>query len=400
MADIQTRISTSFPRTAGALRIDRFGAPLLALALAVTLLGAWVIWFGFTRVTRYEISSAARLEIDQEAHAVQSPVLARVESSRLALGRHVRAGDVLVELDANAERLQVQEERRRLAGLDPQIDVLRAQIAKVEQSRAHESQSTRVAYEEATARFQEAEALTHQGESDAARLAQLHAEGLAAGRDSEQAKFEAERRRHGAEALRLDAERLDREQRTRESDRNVQLTNLEGQIERIESDRRTALATIQRLTYEVERRTIRAPIAGEIAEAAPLRPGTVVDEAQKLASIVPEGKLRAVAQFPPAAALGRIRVGQHARMRLDGFPWAQYGSISASVSRVAGEVRDGAVRVELEMNPQAAPARVPIQHGLPGSVEIEIERLTPAALVIRTAGRLIAAPRSAFGISQ
>jgi hypothetical protein len=30
---------------------------------------------------------------------------------------------------------------------------------------------------------------------------------------------------------------------------------------------------------------------------------------------------------------------------------------------------------------------------LPGSVEVEVERLTPAALVLRTAGRLLAAPR-------
>jgi membrane fusion protein (multidrug efflux system) len=118
----------------------------------------------------------------------------------------------------------------------------------------------------------------------------------------------------------------------------------------------------------------------------------VVQEGEKLGAIVPLGRLRAVAQFPPSAALGRIRLGQRARVRLDGFPWAQYGSIPATVSRVAGEVRDGQVRVELSIAPAAA-SRVPLQHGLPGSVEVEVERLTPAALVLRTAGRLLAAPR-------
>jgi membrane fusion protein, adhesin transport system len=390
-------MSTSFARTVEALRIDRFGGSLLVLFLVTALSGAWLLWFGFGRVTRYEVTAAARLEIDQEDHSIQSPVLARVEASHLVLGRKVRAGDVLVELDSHSEQLQVLEERRRLASFAPQIESLQAQIEKVEQSRAREAQSTSVAYDEATAKFQEAEALTREADADAARFRQLHAEGLAAGRDSEQAQFAAESRKHAADALRLDAQRLQREQRTRESDRNLQLTNLRGQIEKIESDRNTALATIQRLSYEVERRTIRATIDGEIAEAAPLRPGTVVEEAAKLGSIVPAGKLRAVAQFPPAAALGRIRVGQHARMRLDGFPWAQYGSIAATVSRVAGEVRDGSVRVELSLDTAANPPHVPLQHGLPGSVEIEIERLTPAALVVRTAGRMFAAPRSAFG---
>jgi multidrug resistance efflux pump len=392
-------MSTSFTRTVEALRIDRFGGSLLVLLVAVTLSGLWLLWFGFAGITRYEVTASARLEIDQETHSIQSPVLARVESSHLILGRTVRTGDVLVELDANAERLGVQEERRRLASLAPQIEALEAQIARVEQSQGHERESTRVAYEEATAKFQEAESLARQAQADASRLDQLHAEGLAAGRDSEQAKFEAESRKHAAEALRLDAERLDREQRTRESDRNIQVTNLRGQIQKLESDRSTSLATIERLSYEVERRTIRAPISGQIAEAASLRPGTVVDEAEKLGAIIPEGKLRVVAQFPPAAALGRIRVGQPARMRLDGFPWAQYGSIPATVTRVAGEVRDGSVRVELRIDP-ATPSRVPLQHGLPGSVEVQVEQLTPAALVLRAAGRFWAAPHSAFGPAQ
>jgi membrane fusion protein (multidrug efflux system) len=391
-------MSSSFPRTVEALRIDRFGGSLLVLLLVGALSGVWVVWFSLARITRYEVTASARVEIDQETHAIQSPVLARVEESHLTLGRQVEAGDTLVVLDGNSERLQVEEERKRLAGIEPQIDVLRAQIAKVEQSREHEQQSTQAALEEAQAKYREADALARQAEADAARLDQLRAEGLAAGRDAEQARFQAESRKHAAEALRLDTERLRREQHTRESDRNVQLTSLQGQIEKLESDRHTSLATIQRIAYEIERRIIRAPVAGQIAEAAPLRPGTVVDEAEKLGAIVPAGKLRVVAQFPPAAALGRIRVGQPALVRLDGFPWTQYGSIAATVSRVAGEVRDGAVRVELAMlprDPSAAP-RVPLQHGLPGSVEIEVERLTPAALLLRTAGSMWAAPRSAF----
>jgi membrane fusion protein (multidrug efflux system) len=82
-------------------------------------------------------------------------------------------------------------------------------------------------------------------------------------------------------------------------------------------------------------------------------------------------------------------------MRLDGYPWTQYGSIEAAVSHVAGEVRDGTVRVELAVSPSVA-VSAPLQHGLPGSLEVEVERVSPAALVMRTAGRGVAAPRSVF----
>lgn len=389
---MKSRMSTPFPRTVEALRIDRFRGSLLVLTLVTVLLAGWLAWFFLATITRYEVTAAARLEIDQEATLVQAPVTARVETTNLVLGRQVRAGEILVELDSNAERLQVQEERRRLAGLSPQIASLRDQIANVNQSSTREQRATRTAVEQAAARFQEADAAARQAEANASRLALLRAEKLASERDFEQARFDAERQRHAADGLRLEAERLDSEQRTRESDRGAQSLNLQGQTEKMESDGSTILATIRRLEYEVERRSIRAPASGTLGDVAVLRPGAVVQAGEKLGAIVPSGTLRAVAQFPPSAALGRIRVGQRARMRLDGFPWAQYGSIPATVSRVAGEVRDGQVRVELAITPTAA-FRVPLQHGLPGSVEIEVERLTPAGLLLRTAGRLLAAPQ-------
>jgi len=102
-----------------------------------------------------------------------------------------------------------------------------------------------------------------------------------------------------------------------------------------------------------------------------------------------------VANFDPPAALGRIRPGQHARLRLEGFPWAQYGSVSATITNVASEIRDGNIRVEMALDSNSD-SRIPLQHGLPGSVEVEIETLSPANLVLRTAGSLLAGPKGNF----
>jgi membrane fusion protein (multidrug efflux system) len=121
----------------------------------------------------------------------------------------------------------------------------------------------------------------------------------------------------------------------------------------------------------------------------------VLLEGEKIAGILPEGRLLAVAQFPPAAALGRIAPGQPAKIRLEGFPWAQWGAVPAVVQRVAAEVRDGAVRVELAIDPSQA-IHVPLQHGLPGSVEVEVERTTPARLLLRISGKLLTEPRSSY----
>ena len=114
----------------------------------------------------------------------------------------------------------------------------------------------------------------------------------------------------------------------------------------------------------------------------------------RLCTIVPSGDLRIVALYPPAVALGRIRPGQQARVRLEGFPWTQYGSPTARVSSVAGEARDGTIRVELTL--ESRTAGIPLQHGLPAEVDVEVERISPVALVLRTIGaetRLAAAAR-------
>jgi membrane fusion protein (multidrug efflux system) len=135
-------------------------------------------------------------------------------------------------------------------------------------------------------------------------------------------------------------------------------------------------------------RRIVAPIDGKIGEVlATLRVGSVVSAGERLGALIPSGKLKVVAQFQPATALGRIRNGQPARVRFEGFPWTQYGTLSATVANVANEVRDKYVRVELSPSPGC---RIPLEHGLPGATEIEVERLSPMTLLLRTAGQTFA----------
>jgi len=378
-----------------ALEADRSRGSLLALFYVVVLLAGWLAWFFLARVTRYEVTDRARLEVTEEAHVVGSPIVARVLTSNLVLGREVKAGDILVELDANAERLQVQEARTHLDALASEIASLNAQVAALVQARNREQQTAQVAMEQAAAKFHEADTLAKLASDEASRLERLSAEGLVARRDYDQQKLEAQRRREATDGLRLEPDRLRRDLRTRASDREAQLESLYSQVRKLEGDQTTTMAAIERLNYEVERRMIRAPVSGRLAEVAPLRPASVVEEGDRLCAILPEGRLRAIAEFAPPAALGRIRPGQQARVRLEGFPWAQYGSLAATVSTVASEIRDGRIRVELSIvDKQRVP--VPLQHGLPGSVEVEVERASPAALTLRTAGQLLTAPRSAF----
>lgn len=120
----------------------------------------------------------------------------------------------------------------------------------------------------------------------------------------------------------------------------------------------------------------------------PLQVGTYVAVGEKLGTVVPRSELRIVADFPPASVLGRIHPGQARRMRLDGFPWAQFGTIQAKVSRVGSEIRDNQVRVEF--TPEIAEkSLILMQHGLPGAIEVSIEQISPAVMVLRASGQLL-----------
>ena len=70
-------------------------------------------------------------------------------------------------------------------------------------------------------------------------------------------------------------------------------------------------------------------------------------------------------------------------------------AVRTQVERVADEVRDGNVRVELSVLDSPG-LRVPLKHGMPGSIEIEVEQASPAALLMRTAGQIFTGTRDKY----
>jgi len=193
------------------------------------------------------------------------------------------------------------------------------------------------------------------------------------------------------ESIDLPIAQLEREQRTRGSQTLARIEALRGALASLEGQRATAAAETRVLEQQIELSAVRAPVSGRIGEVAPLNVGAYVKPGDRLFSVVPPGDLRAVADFVPADALGRVRPGQSARLRLEGFPWMQYGTVSATVTRVGSELRDGRVRVELAIHPDPA-SSIPMQHGLPGTAEIDVERVTPARLVLRAIGARLGHP--------
>jgi len=124
-----------------------------------------------------------------------------------------------------------------------------------------------------------------------------------------------------------------------------QLAQLRGAAARLEGEAATAGVEIDKIRHEIGKRSIRAPQAGEVGEVIDLRVASLVREGDRLGTILAAGDIKVIADFAAASALGRVRLGQQAQVRLDGFPWTQYGMLTATVDRVATEPRAGRLHI-------------------------------------------------------
>lgn len=386
-------MTTAFTKTYSKLLSEHTRLSMAALGFGLLLLGAWFWWATKIPVTLYEVSADSRLELDSATYPVQSPFMGRIVKTNLSVGQTVKQGDVMVEIDAEPDQLQMRQEQVRAIGLEPEVARLRNQLEAEESAREAEQRASRSSLEEAQNKIREAETAAKFAEDDLKRTQKLQAEGLVPARDLDRANAEARRLRAGVVTLESVPKRMAQEQSTKDRERDVRIERIRSEIAKLDSQRGTLNATIQKIGYEIERKKVRAPIDGRLAESALLRVGAVVREGEKLGSIIPSGRLIMVAQYPAPAAFGRVRAGQSARMRLDGFPWAEFGTVGGRVERVAQEIRDNKVRVEILITPGQG-LKMPLEHGMPGAVEIEVERISPAALLLRTMGQMLTTPQT------
>ncbi|HEX8825391.1 MAG TPA: HlyD family efflux transporter periplasmic adaptor subunit [Archangium sp.] len=354
------------------------------------LIAIWAGWFFLARVTVYERSVQARVELHREVYAIDAPVEGRVVRTQVELHRSVRAGEVLVELAREQEERQVAEAEALLQGLGPQLEAARAELEAEQQGLVEQKGEGIAGVEEARARLTEAGAVARRAQEEAASTERLWKRGVVSKLEWSRAHTEVERALAAEGAARAALARVRSEGTTQSTERRTRLAALRGEIARLEGEESVARASVARLREELERRIVRAPADGILGETSSVRVGAQLKAGDPIATVVAGGPVRIVALFSPDSSLGRVRAGQRARMRLEGFSWTEFGMLEARVVAVASEVREGLVRVELSVDGLAS--GIPLQHGLPGTVDIAVEQATPSRLVLRASGRRLDGP--------
>jgi len=391
---MESLLSLAFSSSLRALDAEPRWLQTACSVLAAALGAAWVGWFFGGSVRVVATVDDARIEVALVGHRLQVPVSGNVVQVPLRMGSRVQPGDVLVELDAAGQRADRERNSAERAGTEAELQALDREIKAVGAVLLDVRQAQASHAEEADARRALATNWAEYGEEESKRRIALGTEGLLSSAEVSRGLAEAKHLRNEAVVASMAALRTRADQRVGVAEREEHLAQLQRDEATLRSKLRTLEADAREADRAVELRRVRAPVAGRLGDVVPLTPGSFVQAGDVIATLIPDGELRIVAQFPPDQALGRLRAGLGGRMRLYGFPWTQYGSIPVRVAHVAQEAHEGHVRVELSIvNGNAQD--IPLQHGLPGSVEVEIERTSPAQLVWQAAGKRLASERPA-----
>jgi multidrug resistance efflux pump len=107
-----------FARSFCRLRADQGNAPIRLMFAAMATLAVWWCWAVFAQISLYEVSTDVRVEVDGATYPVGSPIPGRIVAANLRVGESVRRGDLLAEMDATPEQLQLREQEVKIDGLD------------------------------------------------------------------------------------------------------------------------------------------------------------------------------------------------------------------------------------------------------------------------------------------
>ncbi|MEP6861818.1 MAG: HlyD family efflux transporter periplasmic adaptor subunit [Deltaproteobacteria bacterium] len=376
-------MGSSFERTFSALRETRSRKPIVVVIGGLVVLAIWVIWACFSEVAVYRTSQKARLEVDPAPIRVATVVSGRITTAYLQIGNHVHEKDILLQLDPTQEKILADKARARIQTLAPQVESLQRELDLEADAVVQGGSSERSAESEVLARLRAAQADLSFAEADLARENNAFAAGVTPQVVRDKADTTLRLKRAAAESVQHESDALVASHHERADSRRRLKEQLERQRSELASDLAAAKSELAEHELAIDHLTIRAPIAGELGEVqATLRPGAVVHEGDVIATVVPVGTLHVIAEYGPEA-IGRVRPGQRAFMRLYGFPWTHYGTIGATVTSVASELRDNTIRVELALAPDQ---KLATKNGMTGTVDIEIDRVSPLRMFLQMIG--------------
>jgi hemolysin D len=324
------------------------------LYFLVTFAAIVLPWAALSKVDETG-NARGRLEPKNRTLKLDAPVAGTVTAVRVKEGRTVKAGQVLLELESDLARSELQQAQAKLeAQLDriAQFEGIRHQLGISIQAQRLQSlaqQSSQHAQLNQTQRqlkaSQKAQALakdrlaiekvevrryqklSRQGVVPATKLAEvkrLQDESQQSlnqvQADLEQAEFEIKKQQSNSEEVSRTGELS-----VLEVDRR--LKEIQSQIADTQSDSVQTQEQIQSLKFQIQQHILKAPTNGTVFQLAIQNPGAVLQPGQAIAQVAPEKSELIFRAQMPSQESGFLRVGAPVKLKFDAYPFQDFGIV-------------------------------------------------------------------------
>lgn len=377
----------------------RWGTTVVCAAVIVMIFLAWWIRYPETLAAQVSVTSPeppARVVARTSGKLVQ----VRVEDQQM-----VEAGTLLAALESPGDADALIALRDQLAGSDPlacktvwnsapslgsvqeayaayqarcteHLDyVVQDAVARQQEALAAEQRETSAMLDIQARQLRTLDERTALVQRDLKRMEKLRASGTVPEKTLDDKRGELLEIRRAKEQLqaeiastRVDATRLQRDLVNLTTADAERRQNLQTQVEEAYQK---VLATLARWEQDF---TLRAPIAGRVSFFDYWSTSQVVATGDEVMTIVPLGVEKAVGKLRvPLSNAGKLAVGQPVHIRLDAYPYEEYGLVRGKVQRISlvPRQRSFAVEVELPMPLVTSSGKpLPLMQGMEGQADI------------------------------
>ena len=143
-----------FERTLRSLNYESETRVVLFVVMALCI-GGLATWALLAKVPLLKVSSQARIEPHNAVYRLEPPSAGRVVLSMLNLDKQVKEGDLLIEFDTHAERLELDRSKATLIATERELAIIREQIANKQSEATATGRVDEVAISEAIEKEQE-----------------------------------------------------------------------------------------------------------------------------------------------------------------------------------------------------------------------------------------------------
>jgi hemolysin D len=161
-----------------------------------------------------------------------------------------------------------------------------------------------------------------------------------------------------------------------------ELEQIESEILAVDGEIKQIKNSLANLNYQAKSQIISAPISGVIFDLAIDKPGSVIERGETLVSIAPQ-KARLVFRgqiLTKDVGSGFLKVGMPAKIKLDSFPWREFGTVTGKIAWISPNSQPVAdsqdtYDLEIKMNPnQNAKLRNYLNYGQTGVAEVIVRK--------------------------